>query len=115
MKHNERTLLIGGQARLPKELSAGEVLQAVAEVELATGKVLDADFLPCPPLIVGMLKQLMIGMALPDDVNDLLHEVEQRLFYKGKKAVITAIKDLAREYREYQYRASKGLSPPPEG
>ena len=108
MKQKGRTLIFGGQARLPQELSASEVLQANVEIEMETGKVLDADFKPCPALIARTLKQMMIGISLPDDLNDLLSEIERRLFYKGKKAVITALKEMVRECREYQYRASKG-------
>jgi hypothetical protein len=111
MTYKDGALIFGGQARLPKELSAAEVLQAVAEVEISSGKVLAVEFNPCPPLIARMLKQMMVGMSLQNDVSDLLTEIEQRLFHKNKKAVITAIKDLFREYREYQYRASKVVRP----
>ncbi|HUK57226.1 MAG TPA: DUF3870 domain-containing protein [Nitrospiria bacterium] len=106
------TFIFGGQARLPKELSAVEVFQVVAHIDVPTAKVVEVDFMPCPPLIVGMLRQMMVGMSLQNDVNDLLVEIEQRLFHKSKKAVITAIKDLVREYREYQYRATKSVHPP---
>ena len=115
MKPNERTLIFGGQARLPKEISANEVFQVIAEVDLQTGKVRDVDFTPCPPSIARMLKRLMVEMSMPDDVNDLLIEIEHRLFHKCKKAVITAIKDLVREFREYQYRMTKSSYPSTEG
>jgi len=109
MTNSEGVLIFGGQARLPKELSAAEVFQVIAEVESTSGKILEVEFSPCPLLIARMLKQMVIGMSLQNDVGDLLREIEQRLFHKNKKAVITAIKDLFREYREYQYRASKGV------
>jgi len=111
MSHNSETFIFGGQARLPKELSAVEVFQVIAHVEVATGKVVEVDFMPCPPLIIGMLKQMIVGMSLQTDVNDLLVQIEQRLYHKSKKAVITAIKDLVREYREFLYRASKATHP----
>ena len=38
------TLIVGGQARLPKELSAVEVFQVVVEVDRDTSKVLEASF-----------------------------------------------------------------------
>ncbi len=108
MNPQGKTLIFGGQARLPQEMSANGVLQVLVEIELETGKVLGADFQPCPELIAQLLKQMMIGMFLPNDLNDLLSEIERRLFYKGKKALITAVKEVARELREYQDRASKG-------
>jgi Domain of unknown function (DUF3870) len=108
MNPHRRTLIFGGQSRLPHELSASEVLQVIVEIEMETGKVLDVDFKPCPALIAGMLKKMMIGASLPDDLNDLLSEIERRLFYKGKKALIVAVKDMVRECREYQHRVSEG-------
>jgi Domain of unknown function (DUF3870) len=103
-----RTLIFGGQARLPHELSANEVLQIIVEIEVETGKVLEADVKPCPVLIARMLKQMMIGASLPNDLNDLQSQIEGRVFYKGKKALLTALKDVVRECREYQYRVSEG-------
>lgn len=111
MNHNPGTFVFGGQARLPKEISAIEVFQVIAHVEVATGKVVEVDFMPCPTLITGMLRQMMVGMSLQSDVGDLLVQIEQRLYHKSKKAVITAIKDLVREYREFLYRASKASQP----
>ncbi len=109
MQLKERTLIIGGTARLPKEITEAEVFQVIAEVDAATGKVLGIDIAPGSPLILEMLKQMMVGMSLREDVNDLLQEIEQRLFHRAKKAVIVAVKDMVREYRESQ--APK--SPPP--
>ena len=115
MKPSGKTAVFGGQARLPKDLSTGDVFQVITEVNVETGEVLDADFSPCPPLIARILKKKMVGMSLPDDTNELLNKLENDLFYKGKKAVITAIKDLAREFREYRYRVSKNTHPSSEG
>lgn len=115
MTLKEKTALFGGQARLPRELSNSEIFQAIGEVEIATGKVVSVEFSPCPPIIAALLGRLIVGMVLPDDLNDVLNEIDQRVFYKGKKAVITAIKDMGREFREFQYRASKGYAPPEEG
>jgi len=70
---------------------------------------LNVDFQPCPGLIARMLKQMIIGRSLPDDLDDVLSEIEGRIFYKGKKALITAIKETVRELREFQNRATQGF------
>lgn len=111
MNPHGRTLIFGGQARLPQELSASEVLQVMAEIEMETGKVLNVEITPCPALIARMLKEIMIGASLPDDLTDLQSEIERRLFYKGKKALIVAFRDMVRECREYRYRIVKGSLP----
>jgi len=100
----KRTIVLGGQARLPKELSTGEVFQIVVELDLATGEVIDASFGPCLPVVEKMLKHYMMGINLETETPDVLKVIEQRLSHKSRKAILTAIKDLLREYREYQYR-----------
>lgn len=112
MQSKEKTLIIGGQARLPKEMSEVDVFQVLAEVEAETGKVLQVEITPHSLLILGMLKQMLVGASLQDDVHALLQEIEQQLFHRAKKAVIAAVKDMAREYRESQ--SPKRPPPGPE-
>ncbi len=107
MKSDVNTLIVGGQARLPKELSTGEVFQVVVELDQNTNKVLEASFSPCLPVIEKMLRQQMIGMSLDAEEHHILESIEQRLHHRNKRAVITAIKDLVREYKEFCYRMTK--------
>lgn len=102
MQPKERTLIVGGQARLPKELTEAEVFQVIAEVDEGTGKVLAVEIAPGAPLILEMLKQMLVGVSLKNDLHELLQEIDLRLFHRAKKAVIVAVKDMAREYRESQ-------------
>jgi hypothetical protein len=102
MPPKERTLIVGGQARLPKEITEAEVFQVIAEVDEGTGKVLAVEIAPNSPLILEMLKQMLVGISLRNGVANLLAEIDQRLFHRAKKAVIVAVKDMAREYRESQ-------------
>ena len=113
MQPKERTLIVGGQARLPKELTEAEVFQVIAEVDEGTGKVLEIEIDPSSPLILEMLKQLLVGMSLKNDVHALLQEIDQRLFHRAKKAVIVAVKDMAREYRESQAPKPPPINPDP--
>jgi hypothetical protein len=108
VQSKNKILLIGGQARLPKELVEAGVLQVIAEVDVPTGKVLEVEIIPCPALIAGMLRPMLVGLSLRNDVSALLNEIEQRLFHKSKKAVMVAIRDVVWEYRE-----SQSPKPPP--
>jgi hypothetical protein len=107
MSSTTNTLIVGGQARLPKELSTEEVFQVVVEVERDTHKVLEASFSPCLPVIEKMLRALMIGVRLDTEAMNILETLEQGLYHRNKRAIMTAIKDLVREYKEYQFQASK--------
>ena len=111
MQPKERTLIVGGQARLPREISEAEVFQVIAEEEAATGKVLEVEIAPRSLLILELLKQLLVGVSLRNDVHERLQEIERRLFHRAKKAVIVAVKDMAREYRESQAPKSPPLNP----
>jgi hypothetical protein len=113
MQTKERTLIIGGQARLPKEITEAEVFQVIAEVDEATGKVLEVEIAPCAPLILELLKHLLVGVSLKNDVHELLQEIERRLFHRAKKAVIVAVKDMTREYRESQAPKPLPINPDP--
>lgn len=95
-------MIFGGMARLPKEFTEAEVLQVIAEVDRPTGKVLEVELVPNSPLILKFLKPMMIGLSLRDDYHDLLTAIEHQLFHRTKKAVIVAVKDMIREYRESQ-------------
>jgi len=100
MQSKDGTFIVGGQARLPKELLDGGVLQVIAKVEAATGKVLEVDIIPCPALIKDLLRPMLVGLSLWDDLSGVLLEIDRRLFHKSKKAVMVAIKDMVRDYRE---------------
>jgi hypothetical protein len=102
MQTKGTTMIFGGMARLPKEFTDAEVFQVIAEVDAATGKVLEVEIVPHIPLILKLLKPMMVGMSLKNDYHDLLTAIEQQLFHRTKKAVIVAVKDMVREYRESQ-------------
>ena len=107
MASEKATLVLGGQARLPKELSTGEVFQIVVEMNPETNEILEVSCGPCVPIIEKFVRELLIGVNLEADLSDLLEAVDKRLHHRSKKAVSTAVKDLVREFREYKYRDTK--------
>ena len=102
MERKRSTLFVGGQARLPKELSMGEVFQVIVELDPDTAKVIQASCHPCPPMIENFLRELMVGMNLETEADHLLEVIQQRLYHKSQKAILAAIRDLIREYKESQ-------------
>lgn len=95
-------VILGGQARLPKELFAEETLQVVVELDPAKNEVIAVGCTPSVPMIEGLLRQLMIGMNLETGIHDLRKSIERRLHYKGARAILAAVTDLARVYDEYR-------------
>ncbi len=102
MTSSENTLFIGGQSRLPKELSQGESLQVVMELDQETGRVIDVSFGPTLPIIQNLLSKLIVGMSLEKDSEALFETIRTRLQHRSQKAVIAAVRDLLREYNEYK-------------
>jgi len=102
MPTQEKKLIFGGMARLPKEFTDAEVFQVIAAVDPSTGKVSDVEILPDSPMILKLLKPMMVGMSLPGDLPDVLQKIELQLFHRYKKAVLVAVKDMVREFRESQ-------------
>ncbi|HEY5648015.1 MAG TPA: DUF3870 domain-containing protein [Nitrospiria bacterium] len=105
MAERKNTIVVGGQARLPKELSDNIVLTVLAKMETATGKILEVECLPCMKLVQDLLGDVVLGRNIPDDLDAILNELEKRLIFKGKRALMTAMKDLAREFQEQKVLA----------
>lgn len=99
---NGNTIVLGGTSHLPKELSEGECLQITVLVDKDKLTVRDLNCTHCPRLIEDLLKQLMIGMHLEKDLEMLLSSINSRVHYRGKKAVLAAIRELMLVYREFR-------------
>ena len=103
MRTNRETIVIGGDARLPRELSAGESFQVVLELDVETCEVIDVFFSPCAPIVQKYLGDLIIGKNLETDMNEVMDHIEKRLLLKTRKAIIAAMRDLIRRYNEHKY------------
>lgn len=113
MAPKTHTMIFAGMARLPKEFTGAEVFQVIAEVDAATGKVLDIEIAPRTSLISELLKPMLIGQSLSDNMDGVIQMIDLRLFHRAKKAVIVAVKDMAREYRESQAPKPLPITPDP--
>jgi Domain of unknown function (DUF3870) len=102
MRSKDQQIILGGQARLPKELFSEETLQVVVELNPAKNEVIAVACTPSLPVIEDWLRQLMIGMNIETGIHDLRKTIENRLHHKSKKSVLAAITDLARVYDEYR-------------
>jgi hypothetical protein len=96
----KRTLIVSGQARVPKALSANQVIQVVAELDAASNEVINVNVHPSPPIIQKFLHRVMIGIRLEAGLNEVLDAIEHRLIHPSKAGIITALKDLFREFEK---------------
>jgi hypothetical protein len=115
MGPNQTTLVVGGQARLPKELASGGVFQLVVELDPKKGEIIEMSCAPCLPVVEKVLRELLVGIKLETEHDIVLEGIERRIIHRGKKAMSTAVKDLVREYREYKYQFSKSAESRTDG
>lgn len=108
MSSKSPTLIVGGQARLPKDLSTGEPLQVVVELDSNTNKILDVSFGPCQPVLQNFLVGVLKGTDIEADTESVLDTITKRVRHRSQKAILAAIRDLAREYNEFKYGVPKG-------
>lgn len=98
MKRQEESFVICGLSRFPKEFSPFESLLICAEVDPHDDKVLDIACTPCNVITERLLKQIAVGKNLTQEVRGMMEAVDRRLSYLGKKAVLTALKNVHRDY-----------------
>ena len=94
------SVLVGGQSRLPKDQGPNAIFEAMLQVDLHTGKVLEASFGPCLPVTNEFVKRLVMGMSIKTDLEEIVTALELRLSSRIKKAIMAAIRDAARNYEE---------------
>ena len=104
MESEKQTIILSGQARLPKNLSAEEVIQIIIEMNPDTDEIIDVSCSPCSSVIDKFLRKLMTGKSMESGPADLLEAIENRFHHRSQKAILTALRDLFREYREYRER-----------
>lgn len=108
MNSESPTLIVGGQARLPKDLSTGEPLQVVVELDSNTNQILDVSFGPCQPVLQEFLIGILKGTNIETDTEMVLDAITKRVRHRSQKAILAAVRDLAREYNEFKYGVPKG-------
>ena len=100
MEKMRQTVVIGGQSRLPQDLFPDRVLQLVVELEETSGNIKDVAFIPPLPVVQNLVLKQMNGMNIVLDLAETIKMIEERVHHRSRKAIIAAIRDLLREYRE---------------
>lgn len=97
-KAKERCIVIGF-SRMPNEISnAGKTCEIVAEI--VGGKIQRVEVPANSELLGEMICDILKGVNLTDPakVAAAIQDIESKLQYRGKKAVLAAFRDVVREY-----------------
>ena len=98
------TVIFSGFARLPANAAniymAG-VLAVEIEVDPYDMKIVDAACKCLPPLGQKFLVGLLVGNKIDDDMEDVIKTIRARYFSTAQRAMIAALEDVQKNYREY--------------
>lgn len=98
------TVIFGGFARLPANAAsmyAVGVLAVEIEVDPYDMKVVDAACNCLPPLGQKFLVGLLVGNRIEDGLEDAIKTIRVRYFSTAQRAMIAALEDVQKNYREY--------------
>lgn len=95
------TMFIAGHGKLPAGSAAKavyEMLAVTVEVDKKFGVILDADCTLATDLGRQMVRQLLRGYSLREDMDLIRKSVTDSYFGKVKSALLAALNDLETEY-----------------
>ncbi|MHA6253177.1 DUF3870 domain-containing protein [Oceanobacillus sp. CAU 1775] len=95
------TIFIAGHARLPSGMAAKsiyETLTITAEIDKKYGVIVTANCTLATDHAVDYIQQLFRGYSLRDGIEELVLQVESHYMGKAGAAIISAIRDLYKQY-----------------
>ncbi len=104
MPQNE-TVFFTGYARLPAGITASKVSDVVGvgvEVELATGKIVNAECTLATVLARDFFRRLVVDHRLDADFQTVVGIIERRYHGSAQKALVTALKTVLEKYQSFR-------------
>ncbi|WP_269410122.1 DUF3870 domain-containing protein [Lentibacillus daqui] len=106
------TVFIAGHARLPSGMAAKsiyETLTITAEIDKKYGVIVTAGCTLATLHGREYVQQLLRGYSLQDGIEKPLQEVRERYLGKAGNALESALKDLYKQYEQYQHGVKEQL------
>ncbi|WP_062284448.1 DUF3870 domain-containing protein [Neomoorella mulderi] len=98
---SKETWYITGHAQPPSDIPAYQLYKMVViglEVEPETGQIVDAYCTLATPIARRVVKSVLIGRKLLEELNIMIEEIEKRFHGSSQRAVIYALKDAAKKF-----------------
>ena len=96
-------ILLAGYAKLPTNTTAQKMFDqmvVVADVDFESGIILDVDCTMATDLGKRFVLTIMKGYCLQNGSEKLLEEINLKYYGHLKKALLTAIREIGRQYSE---------------
>ncbi|WP_284141226.1 MULTISPECIES: DUF3870 domain-containing protein [unclassified Virgibacillus] len=103
-----KTIFIAGHARLPSGMAAKsiyETLTITAEVDKKYGVIVSAGCTLATLHGREYVQELLKGYSLQDGIEQPVEDVKHHYLGKAGNAIISALKDLDKQYEAYRYRS----------
>lgn len=98
------TVIFSGFARLPANAASMYIVGVLAveiEVDPYDMKIVDAACNCLPPLGQKFLVSLLVGNKIENGMEDAIKMIRARYFSTAQRAMIAALEDVQKNYREY--------------
>lgn len=103
IKAEKPTLLFCGYARLPANAGVpneGGSLAIELEIDPYDMRIVDTGFSAIPSLGQKFLTNILVGCYIEEGLDKVMAEIRHRYFSVTQRALIAALEDLQRQYRD---------------
>ncbi len=107
-------ILLAGYAKLPNNTTAQKMFDqmvVVADVDFESGIILDVDCTMATDLGKRFVLTIMKGYCLQNGVEALIDEITLKYYGHLKRALLTAIREIGRQYSELKKENDEISSP----
>lgn len=96
-------LLVVGHAKFPSDTTAKHVYNNLSIgllLDRKSGEVLEVSSTLLPPYGNEMLRQIMLGKRVPEDLKSVTQEIHLRYVCRTRNTILAALGDVVRRLRE---------------
>jgi hypothetical protein len=97
------TIVIGGSARLPENITAKHVFDYVTielEIDLFDNTIVDLSCTLAPSLGGKILHNALVGSTVEEGIEKAITRLDRRFFNVNRRVVIAALEDAYRWYKK---------------
>lgn len=95
------TLFVSGYTQAPKGTKmheAGSTVGVMLEIDKKTHRIIDAECTFVTSLARDYFKKLMLGFNFEEDLDEIIHTIENHLFIPSVNSIIVAIRITHQRY-----------------
>lgn len=100
MKRMEGCILVGGNAKPPKEITVYKIMSVQLLIDVNTHRIVQSNFNLISPLTQACLEELVNGYCVEESLEPLFQTIKEKICLSTTGSLIQAIKNAVERYRE---------------